>query len=71
MSEGAFRRLDVDQYDEDRVLPAQLYTPDPRGPTQVLEVTRRKTSECRALLQRCVLRLGLGAWLMRQGEARG
>ncbi|SCV73109.1 BQ2448_7034 [Microbotryum intermedium] len=48
----SFRRLDVDQYDPDRVLPHELYTPDPRPPHQVLDDTHAKAANVRASLQR-------------------
>jgi hypothetical protein len=32
----AFRKIDIDQYDEDRLVPSDLYDPDPRGPDGVL-----------------------------------
>ncbi|SCZ94384.1 BZ3500_MvSof-1268-A1-R1_Chr12-2g03863 [Microbotryum saponariae] len=47
-----FRRLDVDQYDPDRVLEHELYTPDPRPVQQVLSDTQTKASNTRAHLQR-------------------
>jgi len=49
---GNWRRLDVDQYDEDRVLPSELYDPDPRGPDGVLHETQAKQPTVRALLAR-------------------
>lgn len=52
MAEGSWRRLDVDQYDEDRVLPTDLYTPDPRAPAQQLQDQSAKQSAVRGLLQR-------------------
>ena len=45
----------MDQYDLDRVLPSELYDPDPRGLAEVLRVTKGKAVECRTFLQRCVL----------------
>ncbi|SGY12873.1 BQ5605_C011g06637 [Microbotryum silenes-dioicae] len=47
-----FRRLDVDQYDPDRVLEHELYTPDLRPVQQVLSDTQSKASNTRAYLQR-------------------
>lgn len=52
MSEGAFRKLNVDQYDEDRVLETELYDPDPRGPAEVLRVAKDKQGQVRSVLQR-------------------
>lgn len=47
-----FRRIDIDQYDEDRVDPASLYHPDPRGPAQALAAAQDKDRAVRGLLQR-------------------
>ncbi|GAA5869558.1 hypothetical protein JCM1840_004457 [Sporobolomyces johnsonii] len=47
-----FRKIDIDQYDEDRVLPEELYHPDPRPPQQVLTDTQAKDRAVRGLLQR-------------------
>ncbi|CEQ41803.1 SPOSA6832_03553 [Sporobolomyces salmonicolor] len=47
-----FRKVDIDQYDEDRVLPSELYQPDPRPPQQVLSDTQAKDRAVRGLLQR-------------------
>lgn len=52
MSDGSFRKLDVDQYDEDRVLETELYDPDPRPASEVLAVAKGKAQEVRSLLQR-------------------
>ncbi|BGP03158.1 Actin-related protein 2/3 complex subunit 5 [Rhodotorula toruloides ATCC 204091] len=47
-----FRRIDIDQYDEDRVDPSSLYHPDPRGPAQALAGAQEKDRTVRGLLQR-------------------
>lgn len=47
-----FRRIDIDQYDEDRVDPASLYHPDPRGPARALAASQDKDRAVRGLLQR-------------------
>ncbi|KAK4046842.1 arp2/3 complex subunit [Microbotryomycetes sp. JL221] len=52
MADSSFRRLDVDQYDEDRVLETDLYTPDSRAPNQVLSDTQQTQQQVRQLLQR-------------------
>lgn len=60
MADSSFRRLDVDQYDEDRVLPSDLYIADPRPATQVLSDTQGKAQSIRQLLQRGDVRGALG-----------
>ncbi|KAK4049925.1 arp2/3 complex subunit [Microbotryomycetes sp. JL201] len=52
MADSSFRRLNVDQYDEDRVLETDLYTPDPRPESQVLQDTQQAGQQVRQLLQR-------------------
>ncbi|GAA6017212.1 hypothetical protein JCM10207_002572 [Rhodosporidiobolus poonsookiae] len=47
-----FRRIDIDQYDEDRVLPSSLYHPDPRPASQILSDTQAKEKQVRSLVQR-------------------
>ncbi|BGP18167.1 hypothetical protein JCM10213_009010 [Rhodosporidiobolus nylandii] len=49
---GSFRKLNVDQYDEDRVLPSDLYHPDPRPASQILSDAQAKEKTVRGLLQR-------------------
>lgn len=58
--DNAFRKLDVDQYSEDRVLPTDLYTPDPRSPSQVLAATQAKLTAVRGFLQRGDMSSALG-----------
>lgn len=48
----AFRKIDIDQYDEDRLAPQDLYDPDPRGPDGVLADARSRSAEVRSLLSR-------------------
>jgi hypothetical protein len=60
MADSSFRRLDVDQYDEDRVLPSDLYIPDSRAPASVLSDTQGKATAVRGLLQRGDVRGALG-----------
>lgn len=38
----AFRKIDIDAYDEDAFLESELYDPDPRGPAQVLADAKQK-----------------------------
>lgn len=64
MADSSFRRLDVDQYDEDRVLPSDLYIPDSRAPATVLADTQGKATAVRGLLQRGDVRGALGEVLV-------
>ncbi|ORY76512.1 actin-related protein 2/3 complex subunit 5 [Leucosporidium creatinivorum] len=64
MADSSFRRLDVDQYDEDRVLPSDLYIPDSRPPATVLSDTQGKATAVRGLLQRGDVRGALGEVLV-------
>jgi len=47
-----FRKLDIDQYEEDQVTPEDLYDPDPRSPDEVAQITRGKIGEVRSSLSR-------------------
>lgn len=47
-----FRRIDVDQYDEDRLDPETLYHPDPRTPSQVLAAVQETDKLVRTAVQR-------------------
>ncbi|GAA6030241.1 hypothetical protein JCM8097_009005 [Rhodosporidiobolus ruineniae] len=47
-----FRRIDIDQYDEDRVTPASLYHPDPRAPAQQLADAQQTDRTARGHVQR-------------------
>ncbi|GAA5930958.1 Arc15p [Sporobolomyces koalae] len=46
-----FRKINIDQYDEDRVDASSLYVPDPRPSSQVLSDTQSKDRQVRQLLQ--------------------
>ncbi|CCL99834.1 uncharacterized protein FIBRA_01858 [Fibroporia radiculosa] len=48
----SFRKIDIDQYDEDVLLESELYEPDPRDPAQVLDDTKQKTATVRTALSR-------------------
>lgn len=50
--DNSFRRLPVDSYSEDIILPTDLYTPDPRTPSKMLEDTLQKQREIKSYLQR-------------------
>ncbi|OBZ74905.1 hypothetical protein A0H81_05165 [Grifola frondosa] len=45
-----FRRIDIDQYDEDVLLESELYEPDPRDPSQVLSDSKQKAGAVRSSL---------------------
>jgi hypothetical protein len=53
--ETAFRKIDIDQYDEDVLLDSELYEPDPREPAQVLEEAKQKSGSVRSFLSKYVL----------------
>ena len=42
--ETNFRKIDIDQYDEDVLLESELYDADPRDPIQVLADAKSKAS---------------------------
>lgn len=46
-----FRKLNIDQYDEDTIHPSSLYTPDPRPSSQILQDTQSKDRKVRGMLQ--------------------
>lgn len=46
----AFRKIDIDQYDEDVLLEEELYDADPRGPAEVLSDTKQKATTVRSAL---------------------
>ncbi|KAI0763866.1 arp2/3 complex subunit [Irpex lacteus] len=48
----AFRKIDIDQYDEDTLLDSELVLPDPREPSTVLADVRVRAGEVRGLLAR-------------------
>ena len=47
-----FRKIDVDQYDEDVLLDTELYEADPRDPAQVLDDTKQKATAVRSSLSK-------------------
>ena len=67
-----FRKIDIDQYDEDVLVDSELYEPDPRDPAQVLNDTKQKAGAVRGSLSKCVsistisLRLRTDALLQRR-----
>jgi len=48
--EGAFRKIDIDVYDEDALLESELYDADPRDPSEVLSEAKQKQSTVRSTL---------------------
>ncbi|EIM80143.1 arp2/3 complex subunit [Stereum hirsutum FP-91666 SS1] len=50
--DGAFRKIDIDAFDEDVLLESELYEPDPRDPSQVLDEAKAKSVAVRSLLSK-------------------
>ncbi|EGO02910.1 hypothetical protein SERLA73DRAFT_176374 [Serpula lacrymans var. lacrymans S7.3] len=50
MADTAFRKIDIDIYDEDVLLETELYDPDPRDPSQVLSDAKQKQGAVRSSL---------------------
>ncbi|KAG6821355.1 hypothetical protein H0H93_014152 [Arthromyces matolae] len=48
----AFRKIDIDQYDEDVLHDSELYEIDPRDPSQVLEEAKQRQAAVRTSLSR-------------------
>jgi len=48
--ETAFRKIDIDAYDEDVLLETELYEADPRDPATVLNDAKQKANSVRSLL---------------------
>jgi len=48
----AFRKIDIDAYDEDAFLESELFEPDPRSPAQVLSEAKQKQATVRSSLAR-------------------
>jgi actin related protein 2/3 complex subunit 5 len=46
----AFRKIDIDAYDEDAFLESELFEPDPRSPAQVLSEAKQKQATVRSSL---------------------
>lgn len=55
MSDTAFRKIDIDALDEDVLQEHELYDPDPRDPTTVLNDAKSKTAQVRNALSKYVL----------------
>lgn len=52
--EGAFRKVDIDIYDEDVLQETELYAADPRDPAAVLDDAKQRQTAGRSLLAKCV-----------------
>lgn len=52
MADTAFRKINIDLYDEDILLPTDLYDPDPRAPSQVLADAQEKSRAVRGSLSK-------------------
>lgn len=52
---AAFRKIDVDYFDEDTLLETELYEPDPRDPGTVLNEARQKQTAVRSSMTRLVM----------------
>jgi len=50
-----FRKIDIDQYDEDRLEASELYEVDPRDPAEVLDEAKQRQTAVRSSLARCVV----------------
>ena len=48
----SFRKIDIDQYDEDVLLDSELYEADPRDPTEVLDDAKERQIAVRSFLAR-------------------
>ena len=49
----AFRKIDIDQYDEDILQESELYEADPRDPAEVLEDAKQRQAAVRSFLAKC------------------
>lgn len=67
--ETAFRKIDIDAYDEDVLQEEELYDADPRDPAQVLNDTKQKASAVRGYLSKyeCSQPIRCSNQLMLQG----
>ena len=59
-----WRKINIDQYDEDVVLESELYDPDPRDPSTILADAKGKAQLVRSALSKSVTpRIALmGGW---------
>jgi hypothetical protein len=54
MADGAFRKIDVDQYDPDLVTSAELYEPFPLSPAEALAAAKDRERDVRGAITRSV-----------------
>ncbi|KAG9025626.1 hypothetical protein FS842_005212 [Serendipita sp. 407] len=47
-----FRKINIDQYDEDKLLEEELYEPDPRDPETVLAEAKQKAAGVRGFISK-------------------
>ena len=52
MSSTSFRKIDIDAFDEDVLQESELYDPDPRDPSSVLNEAKQKAAAVRTALSR-------------------
>lgn len=52
MASANFRKIDIDQYDEEVVQESELYDPDPRSATEVTSIAKEKSQQVRQLIGR-------------------
>ena len=57
----AFRKIDIDQYDEDVLLDGELYDTDPRDPSQALSDVKQNAAAVRSSLAKYVPFLDLAS----------
>ena len=50
-----FRKIDIDQYDEDVLHDSELYVADSRDPYEVLDIAKQRQAAVRQSLARCVI----------------
>lgn len=54
----AFRKIDIDIYDEDVLHESELYEADPRDPAEVLEDAKQRQAAVRSSLAKCAFSVG-------------
>lgn len=52
MADTAFRKIDIDKFEEDVLLETDLYEADPRDPATVLEAAKAKSASVRGFLSK-------------------
>lgn len=52
MAEFAFRKIDIDKFEEDVLLETDLYEADPRDPATILEAAKAKSAAVRGFLSK-------------------